>query len=72
MKVCKCKKCNYFQKANWSNGTIEQKIFGVSGFCIDDKNPDFNDFAKAYGRGISKTETILSPKWCRLREERSN
>jgi hypothetical protein len=67
MIISKCKKCPYFKKADWSQGNLDQKLFGVAGFCMDSDNPYFNAFAQCYGRGISKHETIFSPKWCALR-----
>jgi len=67
MRIFKCSKCEYFQKADWSNGDLEQKIFGVLGFCMDSLNPDFNLFAQISGRGIPKLQAIFSPKWCRFK-----
>lgn len=70
MKIGKCKNCAFFQARDWKGGTLDQKLFGVCGFCMDSENPDFNWFAQCYGRGISKTQAIFSPKWCRFREEK--
>jgi hypothetical protein len=77
VKMGKCKKCKYFQKADWSwTGFHIFGMFGLShrlnrvcGFCMDNDNPDFNDYAQARGRGIGKLQAIFSPKWCRFRIE---
>jgi len=71
MKIGKCRKCKYYQKKDWS--FVGFHIFGmfgifhvlnrVCGFCMDSENPDFNEFAKSYGRGIGKLQAIFSPKW---------
>lgn len=76
----KCKKCKYFNKADWP--FVPFRIFGmfgishiinrVCGFCMDSKNPDFNDYAKASGRGIGKIQSIFSPKWCRFRNKQKS
>ena len=76
MKIGKCRNCVYFQKADWagikirpfSMFGINHFIFRVCGFCMDKNNPDFNNFAKASGRGIGKLDSLFSPKWCRLRK----
>ena len=68
-KFGKCYKCDYFQEKDWSWGTLEQRIFGVTGHCMDKENPDFNDWARELGRGIPKTQTLFSPKWCRFRKD---
>jgi len=72
MKIFKCSKCEYFEKDDWSNGDLEQKIFGVYGHCMDTINPDFNSFAQIYGRGIPKLQAIFSPKWCRFKNKKEN
>ena len=72
----RCKRCKYFQKADWSGiyvgwglFGIKHRLFRVCGFCMDNKNPDFNDYAKASGRGIGKLKAVFGPKWCRLRNK---
>ena len=78
MKIGKCRNCKYFKKADWSFVLIKwfnireinHMLFRVAGFCMDKNNPDFNCYAKASGRGIRKSATIFSPKWCRLRKEK--
>jgi len=70
MENIKCKECNLFKEMDWSDGDLEQKIFGVKGHCQDMSNPDFNHFAKTFfGRGICKTDYFMgSPKWCAKRD----
>ena len=69
MKIRKCERCQYFQKKDWSWGDLEQRIFGVLGHCMDTQNTGFNEWALRYGRGVTKTQSIFSPKWCRLRSK---
>jgi hypothetical protein len=75
--MSKCKKCKYFQGKDWSfAGFHIFGMFGIShilnrvcGFCMDSENPDFNDYAKANGRGIGKLQAIFAPKWCRFKSK---
>ena len=36
------------------------------------ENPDFNDFAKAAGRGLCRKDIRKSPDWCRFNKKESN
>jgi hypothetical protein len=68
MKKPKCRKCDCFQKNNFKGMSLEYKLLGVRGFCIDSSNPDFNWFAKTCGRGVGWMGWLSSPKWCAKRE----
>jgi len=67
-----CKKCMFFQKNNFEGTSLRYKMFGVRGFCMDSENPDFNDFAKAAGRGLCRKDIRKSPDWCRFNKKESN
>lgn len=67
MKIGKCRNCSYFKKKNLEGTSLWYKFTSVCGFCMDSGNPDFNPFAKIMGRGITNTQSLFGPKWCRLR-----
>jgi len=72
VKIFKCVRCEYFEKANWPWFLPMQKLFtGVAGFCMDSLNPDFNEYAKESGRGIPRTKAIFGPEWCRFKDAQS-
>jgi len=59
-----CRKCNYYSKDDLTGMSLWDKIHHVSGHCADWTNPDFNGFARTYGRGIKRLDSWSRPKWC--------
>lgn len=60
-----CWRCEYFQNNRWKMTVpLPKRLFHVVGFCMYSDNPDFNDFAKEYGRGIGRVDSFIKPKWC--------
>jgi hypothetical protein len=62
-----CRKCEHYKKKNLKGFSLSIKIRSVSGFCMDSTNPDFNEYAQAFGRGIGRIESYTSPTWCAKR-----
>jgi len=59
-----CKKCRYYEEKDLMGMSLLRKLRSVSGFCFDSSNPDFNAFARHYGRGIGRFDSYFRPKWC--------
>jgi hypothetical protein len=68
IKMISCRKCEHYKKKDLTGMSLLRKFQSVSGFCMDSNNPDFNEYAKAFGRGIGRLDSYITPKWCNKRE----
>lgn len=62
-----CRNCDCYRKKNLEGMSLYYKLTSVTGFCMDYNNPDFNNFAKAFGRGVGRFESCIKPKWCGIK-----
>ena len=63
-----CRKCEHYQLKDLTGMSLLEKFQSVSGFCMDSDNPDFNEYARNFGRGIGRLESYVTPKWCAKRK----
>ena len=63
-----CRKFEHYQSKDLTGFTLLEKFHSVSGFCMDSNNPDFNEYARSFGRGISRNDSYKTPKWCAKRK----
>jgi len=63
-----CRKCEHYQPKDLEGFTLLEKFQSVSGFCMDSDNPNFNEWAREFGRGTGRFESYISPNWCAKRK----
>jgi len=63
-----CRKCEHYQPKDLTGFTLLEKCQSVSGFCMDSNNSDFNEWAREFGRGINRSDSYITPKWCAKRK----
>jgi len=63
-----CRKCDHYQSKDLNGMSLLEKFHSVSGFCMDSDNPDFNEWAREFGRGIGRFESYITPNWCSKRK----
>ena len=63
-----CRKCEHYQPKDLTGMSLLEKFHSVSGFCTDSDNPDFNEYARNFGRGIGRLDSYITPKWCSRRK----
>ncbi|OHD25275.1 MAG: hypothetical protein A2Y34_03985 [Spirochaetes bacterium GWC1_27_15] len=63
-----CRKCEHYQPKDLTGMSLVNKLQSVSGFCMDSNNPDFNEYARNFGRGIYRTDSYITPNWCAKRK----
>ena len=63
-----CKECGFYSEDDLTELSPQDKLDHVSGHCMDSGNPDFNEWARMFGRGIVREDSYTSPKWCAKRE----
>jgi len=63
-----CRTCEHYKKKDLIGYSLYEKFQSVSGFCMDSNNPDFNEYARSFGRGIGRADSYTTPKWCAKRE----
>jgi len=66
-----CRKFEHYQSKDLTGFTLLEKCQSVSGFCMDSNNPDFNEYARSFGRGIGRADSYTTPKWCAKRKKGS-
>lgn len=63
-----CITSEHYQEKDLTGMSPFERLQSVSGFCMDSDNPDFNEWAKKFGRGICREDSYTNPKWCSKRE----
>lgn len=63
-----CRECEFYSEDDLTGLSPQDKINHTSGHCMDSNNPDFNEWARTFGRGITREDSLTSPKWCAKRE----
>ena len=63
-----CRECEFYSEDDLTGLSPQEKLDHVSGHCMDSNNPDFNEWARTFGRGITREDSFTSPKWCSKRE----
>ena len=58
-----CRECEFYSEGDLTGLSIEDKLNHVSGHCMDSNNPDFNEWARTFGRGITREDSLTNPKW---------
>jgi len=59
-----CIECEFYSEDDLTGLSPQEKLDHVSSHCIDSNNPDFNEWAREFGRGVTKEESLSHPKWC--------
>jgi len=59
-----CKECEFYSEDDLTGLSPQEKLDHVSGHCMDSNNPDFNEWARTFGRGITREDSLTNPKWC--------
>jgi len=67
-KMISCRVCELYRPKDLTGMSLLEKSQSVSGFCMDSNNPDFNEWAREFGRGIGRFESYITPKWCSKRK----
>lgn len=64
-----CKNCIFFHPYGEEpkDENILFRFRHVRGFCMDSKNETFNDFAKAFGKGLNWRAYLFQLKGCRFK-----
>jgi len=65
--IC-CRKCEHYIKDDLTRLSLYRKLRHASGHCMDSNNPDFNEWARNFGRGIKRLDSYITPKWCSKRK----
>jgi len=63
-----CRECEFYSEDDLTGLSPQDKLDHVSGHCMDSNNPDFNEWARTFGRGITRENSLSHPKWCSKRE----
>ena len=63
-----CIKCDHYKEKDLEGMSLLEKFNSVSGFCMDSNNPDFNEWAREFGRGIRRVDSYITPNWCSKRK----
>jgi len=63
-----CRKCEHYSKDDLSGLSLYRKFRHASGHCMDFNNPDFNEWARIFGRGVKRLDSYITPKWCSKRK----
>jgi len=59
-----CRECEFYSEDDLTGLSPQEKLDHVSGHCMDSDNPDFNEWARTFGRGITREDSVSHPKWC--------
>ena len=59
-----CIECEFYSEDDLTGLSPQDKLDHVSGHCMDSNNPDFNEWARIFGRGITMEDSLTNPKWC--------
>jgi len=59
-----CNKCEFYSEDDLTGLSPQDQLNHVSGHCMDSSNPDFNEWAKKFGRGITREDSLTNHKWC--------
>ena len=63
-----CIECEFYSEDDLTGLSPQDKLDHVSGHCMDSNNPDFNEWARTFGRGITREDSLTSPNWCSKRD----
>jgi len=59
-----CKECEFYSEDYLTGLSPQDQLDHTSGHCMDSSNPDFNEWARTFGKGIAREDSYTNPKWC--------
>ena len=63
-----CIECEFYSEDNLTGLSSQDMLDHTSGHCMDSDNPDFNEWARTFGKGITREDSLTNPKWCSKRD----